>query len=184
MRELWQRIEAWLRTHAPEVLEDLHPGASEEQVRAAEQELGVELPEDVRASFLVHDGQRGAAEPLFDTWAPLSLDRVLEHWAMLGRLLDEGGFGEGEAEASGPVKPLWWNRDWWPVLHDESGNYVCIDFDPAEGGSPGQLVTFWHTSPERSVLAEGLRQFLEQFADDLEHGRYGVEDGALVRREQ
>ncbi len=181
MHDVWSRIESWLESNAPEVLRDLQPPASADAIRGAEQELRVELPADVVASYEVHDGQRGAAEPLIDGWAPLRIESVVKHWTTLGELLDKGDFGDNEADARGPVKPLWWCQRWVPLLHNESGDYRCADLDPADGGQPGQIVTFLHAAPDREVVADSFGALLERFADDLEAGVYAVEEGAVVR---
>ena len=36
MRTTWDLIENWLRTHAPQVLDSLRPGATDEQIAAIE----------------------------------------------------------------------------------------------------------------------------------------------------
>ena len=53
----WGRIERWFAEHRPEIELKLRPGAKEKEILAAEKQLGVRLPEDFRASLLVHDGQ-------------------------------------------------------------------------------------------------------------------------------
>ena len=54
IERLWKRIEAWLASHAPAVLNKLQPGASAQAIRQAEQALGMALPEEVRASYRIH----------------------------------------------------------------------------------------------------------------------------------
>jgi cell wall assembly regulator SMI1 len=82
----------------------------------------------------------------------------------------------------GPVRPVWWNPSWFPVLHDESGNYRCIDLDPPDDGHAGQVVEFLHTTADRVVVAPSFGEVLARFASDLGAGRYTVEDEmALVR---
>ena len=59
MREIWTRMEAWLQAHVPSGANVLSPGAAEEEIAATERFLGVSFPEDVQASFRLHDGQCG-----------------------------------------------------------------------------------------------------------------------------
>jgi cell wall assembly regulator SMI1 len=59
MREIWTRIEAWLQAQVPSGANVLSPGAAEEELAATERFLGVSFPEDVQASFRLHDGQSG-----------------------------------------------------------------------------------------------------------------------------
>ena len=53
----WLRLERWYRIHAPDVIESLRSGATEQQISAIEAESGIQLPEDVRQSYRIHDGQ-------------------------------------------------------------------------------------------------------------------------------
>ena len=57
MRDLWERLETYLKSHAPGVLEFLNPPATENQIREAETVLGVSFPADLIASLRIHNGQ-------------------------------------------------------------------------------------------------------------------------------
>src|SRR5215471_12466816 len=90
MKCIWDRIHFWLAGNAPLVLASLRPGATEEQIRAAERELGVTLPEDVKACYRIQDGQND-----YDDGYPLGflyghpwcgLERIVKEW----RKLNEG----------------------------------------------------------------------------------------------
>jgi cell wall assembly regulator SMI1 len=58
MRDLWDRLERWITENVPEWLEQLNPGASEEEIAKAERELGVRFPEDFRESLKIHNGEK------------------------------------------------------------------------------------------------------------------------------
>ncbi|KAF8060480.1 SKIP16 [Scenedesmus sp. PABB004] len=53
----WGGLKAWLREHAPQVLETLNPGATPAQVAEAEAALGHPLPLALRCIYRVHNGQ-------------------------------------------------------------------------------------------------------------------------------
>lgn len=57
VKQLWERIEAYFYEHWPQKELKLRPPATEQEIAAAESELGVRLPDDFRASLKVHDGQ-------------------------------------------------------------------------------------------------------------------------------
>src|SRR4051795_11911270 len=97
--ESWLRIETWLEEHLPAVRATLRPGISEKDLAKFEKLVGRALPEDVRESRLIHDGQRPvppddehdvpdseellygyALNPLLDAKGRLSLDSVLSCW--------------------------------------------------------------------------------------------------------
>ncbi len=57
MEAVWWRIERWLNDEAPYVLASLQAGATIADIAETETLLGVRLPEDVRVSYLLHNGQ-------------------------------------------------------------------------------------------------------------------------------
>ena len=57
MKTIGHRIDFWLAANAPEILNNLQPGATPEAIKAAEQFLEIEFPEDVKSSYRIHNGQ-------------------------------------------------------------------------------------------------------------------------------
>jgi cell wall assembly regulator SMI1 len=64
LAETWDRIHDWLKANAPVVLASLGPPATDEQLREAEQAMGVELPGEVKDCYRIHDGQRVIPTPV------------------------------------------------------------------------------------------------------------------------
>jgi cell wall assembly regulator SMI1 len=160
LRDIWDRIEAQFRNHAPGQLWCLKPGATEEQIVALESEIGRKLPEDIRKSFAIHNGVDGFTVPTgpppngFD--ALLDLHLVGGSVAM-GRELSGDGYGD-------------WGMGWVPIIGEGTGDYLCIDLDPPEGGSVGQVFEFAHEYGAGQILFPDFRGYLEQYAADLESG--------------
>ena len=98
MQEAWGRIERWLAGAAPEVLDSLQPGATDEQISNTEAALGVTFPEDVRASYRIHDGQYPDGPGLMDAWEFLSLSRIVAEWRIWKDLFDGGDFSKARSE--------------------------------------------------------------------------------------
>lgn len=181
MEKIWKRIDAWLKQNAPETFADLQPGASDADIKKAERALSCELPEVVTQSYRIHNGMRGGDGPLIDGWSLLSLAVLVRGWKTLKKLSDDGTFESMEGDAAPQIKSDWWNPRWIPVASNSSGDFVCVDLDPKRGGKRGQVISFWHAGPRRELLATGFKAWLEQFADDLEAGKYKVEDGWLTK---
>ncbi|MEV5890839.1 SMI1/KNR4 family protein [Nonomuraea fuscirosea] len=57
----WRRIERWLRTNAPRTYRTLRAPGKARTIAVAEAQMGVDFPDDLRASLLRHNGSRGAA---------------------------------------------------------------------------------------------------------------------------
>jgi cell wall assembly regulator SMI1 len=181
MQEIWQRIENWLQQNSPEIMADLLPGASDDQISQLEQTTQSQLTEDVEVSYRIHNGTRGGGPPLMGNWRLLKLEQIAREWTLQEQLSADGVFEDDECEHKDPIQPVWWNAQWIPIGSNSSGDFICLDLNPAPGGNVGQVISYWHTDPDRKVLANSFRDWLTKFADDLESGQYRVEEGWLLR---
>jgi cell wall assembly regulator SMI1 len=182
MREVWMTIEAWLERNAPDIHQDLNPGIDVAAIREAQKALECDIPESVQSSLAIHNGTRGSAPPLIGSWRLLSIEHLVREWKLMNQLLQDGVFGDEPATSDPEVKPLWWHRRWLPVARNAAGDLVCADMDPASPGRSGQLITVWQSDARRPLLAVGFREWLSEFASDLQAGRYRVDEtGALQR---
>ncbi len=183
IESIWERIEEWLRAHAPAVLASLNPPTDPARLAAAERHLGVALPDDFRGTYLRHNG---GGHGLFGGWDWLSLDGVMSEWDAWKDLLDGGEFeGIMPCETDGRTVTDWWHPGWIPFTSSGSGDSYCIDLSPGPTGTLGQVVVMWHDEPRRPVKAESFGFWLARLAHDLEADRYRYSDeyGGLVRRE-
>lgn len=181
MQDIWKRIETWLENNCPHMIKGLSPAATDEQIRSAEQLLGIKFPDDLKESLSIHDGQSGRATPLVGEWQLFSLKYMVSDWEAMKALFDAGDLSsEGiSIETTGPVLAQWWNPKWIGIATNGAGDLYCVDFDPAPGGSVGQIIVFWHMVAKRQVIANSFRAWLEQFSDDLQRGNYIIENKRL-----
>jgi len=180
MEKIWNRIDSWLQANLPEIYSDLLPGATEEEIRLAEEHMGVYFPEDVKISYRIHNGQIGDESPLLGEWELLSLEDMINQWNIMKKLFDAGKFTNIASKPIGPVRADWWNIKWVPVAYNGAGDLYCLDLAPASGGEVGQIISFWHMDEKRERLASNFRNWLHRYADDIENGKYKVENGKLV----
>jgi len=170
MKDVWERIEKWFRAHVPNVLEDLYEGASDNDIKALEAQWGVVLPNDLRASLQIYDGEDGL-HSIAAPWLLFSLRQMaLEVKDM--RAFAQNQTDTGEMEARGPVKSMLWNSAWVPFAGDGSGNLLCVDLDPEPAGHRGQVIQWAADPPFIAVVAESFRAWLIQFADELSAGKF------------
>lgn len=173
----WRRIERWLRVHAPEILDALRPGASQQQISSFEQAAGLTLPKDVRETYRIHDGQEESypgpivGEPF---------DPLQESQTIIGlyrKMCDEYELADADCEldascTSYPVDAIrcrYFNWRWIPI-GDWDGNAYGIDLDPGPNGVSGQVINFGRDEEQKYVLALSWAHFLEDIADELEAG--------------
>ncbi len=179
MRDVWLRIEAVLRSAAPDLYADLTKAtpATVHAIAAAEDLIGLSLPEDVRASYAVHNGSGEACilpqsygQRCMNGVALLSLDEVVGN-SQMWRNFRFNESNHSRARPDGPISQTWWKSRWVPITWDGGGDHLCLDFDPAPGGVCGQLICFSHEVGPVNVVADSWKSYLEQVATDLETGR-------------
>lgn len=169
MTLLWQRIEHWLTAHAPDLLDDLPPGVSEEELVQVEAALGVKLPEDFKALYRLHNG--GCLLP---PWGERTLP--LESMVQVREMIkewdqdDDNFFSD---EPPGPVQPLRGHPKWIPFFWvGYGGEYLCLDLAPGPGGRTGQVILRPHEHDPARFLTNSFEVLIAQIADDLEAGKY------------
>jgi cell wall assembly regulator SMI1 len=170
MNELWDRLKSWLVQNAPELLETLQPGASEERIAALEKHFGATLPDDYRTFLQLCNGQAADAQFGFYDGELLSTDNVKFQWDVWKKLLDANTFSGYQSQPQEGVKNDWWNSCWIPFTNDGSGNNLCLDLDPEGDGKVGQVITMWHDSSERELIFPNFTGWLENVVDGLESG--------------
>jgi len=173
MKRLFDRIHVWLKANAPDVLERFSPGATEEAIRAAEREMGVTLPEDVRAAYRIHDGC-DAAFLYSEEWC--SLEGMVYSWRMLKGLLDRGDFAPNKSRPVGPIRAVWYHPGWVPITDEQSGYYHCLDMAPKSRGNVGQVFRWCHDEPGRYFQAKSFYDWVTRFVWGLEAGRYHYDE--------
>ena len=193
--ELWQRLEAWAATNAPTMLEDLNPGATNEQINELQAALGRELPASFVESLKVHNGESDGwpCKAFAEMGAYHSCDAILENYQtrwQFGGMADE--FTEEERAqqvrdgiifVSGPVRSVMFSQDWIPILDCNGDIFWAIDLDPADGGTVGQIIQVDWEGCDWKVVAESFESFLNEYVTALETGGFIMQDDRPVRAE-
>jgi cell wall assembly regulator SMI1 len=170
MDQVWERIEAWLAANIPSITAGLNPPASSRELIKTERLLGLRFPEDLRQSYLRHNGQCGRSHGLFtgNPWYPL--EEVRNDWQMRQDKLDSGEFkGERSCADGVTVRTDWWHPRWIPITYMDCERHY-VDLAPGPEGRVGQVVGVWHDGWARAVVAGSFREWLTDFANDLETG--------------
>jgi molybdopterin molybdotransferase len=176
---VWQRIEAWLSTHAKRIHKGLAGPASDSSIAQVEAELGLTLPPEYRASLLIHDGERKDVGSIRG-WRLNSLAQLLEEYRVMSQVLRSESFLQYANEVNGPgLKPGYWQRAWIPIASDRSANHYLMDLDPAPDGVRGQIFVFDHEQGAEPVEARGFLSWLEQYASELEANQVVLTAGEL-----
>lgn len=171
MQEIWDRIEASLGIYAPEMLNGLAEGASEEDIQQLEIELGYHLPEPLRDSLRIHNG----AGDFVDAWELLDLRSILHEHQEQREILHW-------LQETDDKPDWWWRPHWIPLAKSGGGDLLCVDVTP-EGNTPvGQIILFDHEVGS-GPIASSFHTFLSSLADHLEAGKYAIDEwGTLSGR--
>nr|BFE57657.1 hypothetical protein GCM10020063_021830 [Dactylosporangium thailandense] len=139
LAEVERLVDEFVAQHHPQ---GYAPGYSEEEILAAEQQLGVRLPEDLRALYrLVHDdsGESGLLDPF--VLAPLD---VLVEWNRKNHPgYHDGPFDDAvifDCVPSGHVRRVSSSNGWVTFARDYGMNFAAVDLDPGPLGRIGQVV--------------------------------------------
>lgn len=161
--QLWQRIiekGSNLEAGFKESL-NLQPGATEEDLQLVEETLGVTLPEEMKSFYSIHNGQvwNTGVNAFVRNLTLSPTVKIIKNWQFLQEEFDPDD--ETELENEEGIKPFLWNPKWIPIAENGGGDYVCIDTDPSEAGTSGQILYYWHDWGDRSVEAKNLFAFIE-----------------------
>ncbi len=180
--DIWQKIEEWYSKNAPDGDPGLRPGVSGEEISKAEQTLGIELPSDVRSSYELHNGSKNALFPM--GYYLLSLEEVIDEHDVWCGLLSADELPQSDPESEGPIKQVWWSPKWIPITHSGGGDHDCIDLEPAEGGTAGQIIVFDHERGPRRVAAASFTEWLQGFSDSLSAREFQFDGSKLIEAEK
>lgn len=180
MRAVWARIENWLRLNAPSLMETLQAGAFDTEIEELETRLSIQLPEDVKASYRIHNGQSDVGYPFLYGYEFISLEDIYGQWE-IEREVDTqireiyGNNYPSEINSQlreNEVRNESWNPRWIPLATNGAGDHYCLDLAPTEKGNLGQIISVARENDTRPLLAPSFQVWLEQFANALEVGEY------------
>ena len=198
IESLWARLESWARNNAPEILSELNDGATSNDIEALESVLDVTLPPAFKASLAIHNGEDDGwpCRVFAEHGAYLSTTRIAEEWRDRQKHAGEVESEPGEdapddvISVDGPVQAKLFLPGWVPFLECNGDVFWAMDFSPAPGGTPGQIIEVDWEGCSWSVIADSFTEFFEDYVADLEQGEYdeaiatsGNNPDAIVDRE-
>ncbi len=177
----WRRIESWLKANAPRSHRTLGKPGKPETIAAAEAQMGMLFPDDLRASLLRHDG----TVLVKDTWgfgflgnANLSVQEIRGTWRALCEIDGDDNGDEGFDDP----RTEWWDGRMLPIGADGSGNHLVIDSVKRDVGDTDHEGTMSFTPGGRRIRS--YYALLKATADAMENdGSIGYWKPAVVAGE-
>ncbi len=195
--ETLETIKQWFSDNAPKVLDELVAPATESEIDLVESETEIKLPEEFKDFLRTHNGANGF-NPLFgDGHEFLTCEQIIEQYRFdqelgiisgndLQQYLEWKEMAtENYIDISGPVKPHESCSNWLPISNQNGDVLRYLDFDPAEGGTLGQVIEVDPECRRWEVLAPSFEAFLSTFHDELVNGYFEVnEEGGIDKKEE
>ena len=181
MEEVWKQYENWLAANWPNGLKALNPPASEAEITALENAIGINLPSDFIECLKIHNGQSDESG-LFDRDIFLSTHEILREWAIWKELLDSEDFKGYESEPEIGVRNDWWHSKWIPFTANGYGDNFCLDLAPIGNGNAGQILSMLHDDPRRGLLAPNFEAWFSKYVSAVIAGDYvfSEKEGCMV----
>lgn len=230
VKHSWRRIEEWADEHYPELYDQICEGATHNDLIELEHQLDCSLPQDVRESWMIHDGQERGGIPTgiifssmlldceeivqeWDNWRTVN-NEVLEQTLPINHTIPPKAMGGSSSEASSStqrphsqssngdewrqnllskqssvppnaIRKAYAHSGWIPLVRDWGGNNIAVDLAPGPKGRWGQIILTGRDYDTKYVVAKSWSHFLALVADDLNSGKWYIDDdsGELKLRE-
>ena len=147
----------------PYIWENLREGASMDDIKAAETEMGVLFPDELKGLYLANDGDNGESVcGMMLGFRFLSLESMRSEW-----------------------RRSYSGTKWIPIASDGGGNFIGVDLGSDGNSKAGQVINYGRDEQGRTVLAENLGAFFERFtrivcSEDFYIGEYDDEKVILL----
>ncbi|KAI2643502.1 putative 1,3-beta-glucan protein [Xylaria nigripes] len=216
----WQRIDRWAEENYAELFDQLCEGCTHNDLIELEHQLDCSLPQDLRESLMIHDGQERGGNPTGIIFSSMLLDceEMVQEWDQWRRVNQQyllensmpkpvapskvlGGNSEASSSRSAPGSPgsqkgswrqslqarqdsipagavqrAYAHPSWIPLVRDWGGNNLAVDLAPGPTGSWGQIILFGRDYDTKYVVAKSWAAFLAIVADDLNSGKWFVDE--------
>ncbi|KAK5993469.1 Glucan synthesis regulatory protein [Cladobotryum mycophilum] len=193
----WRRIDAWAEENYPELFDQLCEGATNNDLNDVEHQLDCSLPQDVRDSMMVHDGQERGGNPTGIIFGSICRGKgiysfqisrgkqrgfLFQAATIFVLVVERTGRMETESPCQAGLHPpntvqkAYAHAGWIPLVRDWGGNNLAVDLAPGPAGRYGQIIMFGRDYDTKYVVARSWSAFLALVADDLNSGKWFVDE--------
>ena len=185
MNHKWNTYKESLCVKMPFLRRTLREGASAEDIRAAEEEIALSFPDELKDLYLSNDGDNNEALcGMILGFHFLSLDSLLSEWRSMKKIAENADINYGSRFSSTPegcIRKCYADTKWIPICSDGGGNFIGLDLNPDVNGTVGQIINFGRDEYHKTVLAESLDAFFVRltrilYSKDFHIGEYDGEE--------
>ena len=155
-------------------------GASEEELQAFEERLGIRLPSDFKELYSYKNGSKylSILPCVIDqrdlTFSLMSLQEIetckkyfQNRDALLTEFPDYFSSQDLENMSDSRIKPYLFNKKWLPFAQYCDSCYLMLDFDPDQEGQEGQIICYIHDPDQVIYAAKSLTNLIEGIMDEI-----------------
>ena len=156
-------------------------GATEEEISAFEEKLGISLPEDVKELYRYKNGSKffalfpciiGERDMAFNLMSLEQVEKSKGYFQNKDALLTDypDYFTKEDIERMKDerMKPYLFNKKWFPFAEYCDSCYLMLDFDPGKEGKEGQIICYIHDPDEVIYVAESLTELVDGIMEEIE----------------
>ena len=193
-----ERILRWAAENSPQTMAQLNPPATDAEIEAVEFKIGISLSQTFKELLKVFNGEKGEGWlALFgDGNQMLSCRGIVQQYELdqtIGQqlydpVMETIDFWRERVAGNvisvrGAVKPLTLHPKWIPFTCMNGDVYRYLDYDPASGGTMGQVIEVDPEGCSYQVLADSLEGYLANYAQQLENGAFIVQEDGYIESE-
>ena len=155
-------------------------GASEKELQAFEERLGIRLPSDFKALYSYKNGSKyfsilpcviDQRELPFSLMSLKEMESCKKYFqnrdALLTEFPDYFSSQDLENMRDSRIKSYLFNKKWFPFAQYCDSCYLMLDFDPDREGQEGQIICYIHDPDEIIYVAESLTELIEGIVDEI-----------------
>lgn len=155
-------------------------GASEEELQAFEERLGIRLPSDFKELYSYKNGSKyfsilpcviDQRELPFSLMSLQEMENCKKYFqnrdALLTDFPDYFSNQELENMRDSRIKPYLFNKKWFPFAQYCDSCYLMLDFDPDREGQEGQIICYIHDPDQVIYAAKSLTNLIEGIMDEV-----------------
>jgi cell wall assembly regulator SMI1 len=175
---MFNNIENLLKQIAPLILEAFQGAAEESKLEKLESVVGTNIPNDFKQMYRSRNGfDNLKLANLFYGFPFLELDEIIKTQEELKSSHNMEPIRYADPE----IKPTYtFGAKRIPIGSDSGTSLLCVDLDPSDTGSYGQVILIDYEIGVALKLNSSVEELVKQFESDLSNGKYSLQKDALA----